>query len=174
MCLQVQNSKDATDKMINHLGKFKKELERCKKVALQAEVNPPADASGLVWYSSRDKGPADVVQNVAADTGRNIGDTVVRAPTSGSNDSSVSVTSVLRGISTRALELCRSVAVIHEGERETFTRALTMFEALPPHEPFWPAQRMSGAAWEESDLRRFMLYRHHNGRNRCRGSRAQT
>ena len=34
----------------------------------------------------------------------------------------------------------------------------SMFEALPLHEPFWPSQRTSGAAWQETDLTRFMLY----------------
>ena len=38
------------------------------------------------------------------------------------------------------------------------TAVKSMFEALPLHEPFWPAQRMSGAVWQETDLTRFMLY----------------
>ena len=38
------------------------------------------------------------------------------------------------------------------------TAVKSMFEALPLHEPFWPAQRTSGAVWQETDLTRFMLY----------------
>ena len=172
LCLQVQNSKDATDKMITHLGKFKKDLEKFKKLDLQGEVYPVADAPDLVFQRSGDKGRADVMENGAADTGSSRGCGLDRTTPRDSNDSMTSVTSVLRGISTRALQLRASVEIIREGERETFTRVLglrdmnmlspsavkSMFEALPLHEPFWPSQRTSGAAWQETDLTRFMLY----------------
>ena len=93
MCLQVQNSKDATDKMITHLGKFKKDLEKLKKLALQGEVYPVADAPDLVFNRSGDKGRADVVENGSADTGSSSGGGLDRATPTDSNDSMTSVTS---------------------------------------------------------------------------------